>query len=248
MMSARSWAAPLRRGSAAARYGLLVAIVVAGCGPAMTSPNGPAASTMGDHAWTVLFDGRSTGAFRAYGGDDFPSAAWAIDGDALRTIPGAPVDIISIEAFGDFELEFTWRVARGGNGGVMYRVAETSDPPWTSGPEYQVLDDLGHPDGQDPRTSAAALYALIAPGEGKRLEPVGSWNEGRIVVQDGRVEHWLNGAVVVAYDWDGPDVRALIEASKFRDLDRFMRVDDGHVAFQHHGEEVSYARIRIRRL
>ena len=90
-----------------------------------------------------------------------------------------------------------------------------------------MLDDAGHADGQEPRTSAAALYGLIAPHGAKRLEPVGSFNTGRIVVDDGRVEHWLNGSRVVEYEWDGADVRALVDASKFRDLPGFMLAELG---------------------
>ena len=122
----------------------------------------------------------------------------------------------------------------------MYRVVETAEPAWTTGPEYQILDDALHPDGRDPTTSAAALYDLIAPATNKRLEPVGSFNRGRIVVRDGRVEHWLNGERVVSYDWDDPTVRDLVAASKFADLDGFMAAESGQVAFQHHGEEAAF--------
>ena len=123
--------------------------------------------------------------------------------------------LITRDTFGDFELEFEWRVAPGGNSGVIYRVVETAEPAWTTGPEYQVLDDEQHPDGRDPTTSAAALYDLIAPATNKRLEPVGSFNVGRIVVRDGRVEHWLNGELVVTFGWNDPAVRDLVAASKF---------------------------------
>ena len=148
--------------------------------------------------------------------------------------------MITPGTFGDFELEFEWRVAPGGNSGVMYRVVETAEPAWTTGPEYQVLDDALHPDGRDSTTSAAALYDLIAPATNKRLEPVGSFNRGRIVVRDGRVEHWLNGERVVSYNWDGSAVRELVAASKFAGLEGFMAAESGHVVFQHHGEEAAF--------
>jgi hypothetical protein len=44
-----------------------------------------------------------------------------------------------------FEMEFTWKIATGGNSGVFYHVVE--DPkyaaPYYTGPEYQVIDQLG---------------------------------------------------------------------------------------------------------
>ena len=209
--------------------------------PPTSSPGGP-----GD--WLVLFDGGSTEALRGYGRDEFPADRWVVDDGALRAIPGPGVDLVTRETYADFELEFEWKVAPGGNSGVIYRVAETDDPAWATGPEYQVLDDESHPDGRDPRTSAGALYGLRAPGPTKRLEPVGGFNRGRIVIRDGHVEHWLNGELVVEYEWDGADIRAEIDRSKFAGLAGFMRQASGHIAFQHHGEEAWLRAMRIRPL
>ena len=197
--------------------------------------------------WIALFDGSTTDALRGYGEDAFP-ASWVVEEGELHALPGAGVDLVTREEFGDFELEFDWRVSPGGNSGVLYRVIERDAPSWTSGPEYQVLDDAGHPDGGDPRTSAAALYGLIAPNADKRLESVGRFNTGRIVVDDGRVEHWLNGRLVVAYEWGGPEIRSLIEASKFATEPAFMTAEAGGVVLQHHGEEVWFRSVRIRPL
>ena len=197
------------------------------------------------HGWIDLFDGTSTAELRGYGQDSFP-ASWVVEDGELRTIPGSGVDLITNGTFTDFELEFEWRLGEAGNSGVMYRVIESDAPSWASGPEYQVLDDVGHPDGRDPRTSAASLYGLIAPNADKRLEPVGSYNTGRIVVRDGHVEHWLNGRLVLSYEWASPDVRALIGASKFRDTPAFMTADGGAIVLQHHGEEVWFRMVRIR--
>jgi hypothetical protein len=198
--------------------------------------------------WQVLFDGGATTGLRGYGSSAFPSSSWVIRDGLLRTVPGEAVDLVTTETFADFELEFTWQVTPGGNSGLLYRVAEGPEPAWASGPEYQVLDDVGHPDGANPRTAAAALYDLIEPGPSKALAPVGDDNSGRIVAQDGHVEHWLNGELVVAYDWRGPEILARIAASKFRDVPQFMTRDDGHIVIQHHGEKVAYRLVRVRRL
>jgi len=200
-----------------------------------------------EDAWIALFDGSSAAALRGYGEDSLP-ASWVVEDGELHALPGSGLDLITRDTFADFELEFDWRVSPAGNSGVLYRVVESDGPSWTSGPEYQVLDDTGHPDGQDARTSAAALYGLIAPNADKRLEPVGTYNTGRIVVDDGHVEHWLNGSRVIDYEWAGADVRSLVGASKFRDLTGFMAAEAGGVLLQHHGEEVWFRNVRIRRL
>ena len=202
----------------------------------MTPPEG---------GWTRLWDGTTTDRLRGYGMDGFPVGRWEVDGDALRTIPGRGIDLATIDRFADFELEFEWRVSVGGNSGVLYRVAETGDPAWTSGPEYQVLDDDGHADGRRPETSAGAAYDLLAP-QGAEPQPAGEWNQGRIVVRDGRVEHWLNGTKVVDYGWNDEAMRDRVSGSKFAAFGRFMREDRGHIVFQHHGEEAWFRSIRVR--
>jgi hypothetical protein len=213
-------------------------------GAVTTDPDAEAS----DGGWQDLFDGRRTIGLRGYNQSTFPSAQWHVDADRLTTVAGPGVDLVTETAWRDFEVQFSWIVTPGGNSGVIYRVKESDQPSWVTGPEYQVLDDDRHPDGRDPATSAGSLYGLITPNADKELAPAGEENHGRIVVRGGRVEHWLNERLVVAYEWNGADVRAAIAASKFAELDGFMGVDEGHVVLQHHGEEVAYTRVRIRGL
>jgi len=198
--------------------------------------------------WIVLFDGKPTDKLRGYKMKAFPSEQWVIDNGALKTVPGKAIDLISVDQFEDFELEFEWKVAPGGNSGVMYRVGETGSAPWHTGPEYQVLDDSKHPDGRNPKTSAGSLYALIAPPADKTLKPVGEFNSSRIVFKKNKVEHWLNGAKMVEYEWGSEEVKGLIAKSKFAPMKEFMTRKEGHVDFQHHGQEAWFRNIRIRRL
>jgi hypothetical protein len=199
--------------------------------------------------WTILFDGSSAEAWRCYKGGDIASAGWVMEGGALKTVAGAEsrCDIISRKQYRDFEMELEWRVSPGGNSGIFFGVAETDGPAWHTGPEYQVLDDSRHPDGKDPKTSAAALYGLVAARD-KSLRPVGEYNRSRLVVRGQHVEHWLNGKKVAEYELDSGALRKLIAASKFGDKPRFAREREGHVALQHHGEEVWYRDVRIRPL
>ncbi|MBI1175918.1 DUF1080 domain-containing protein [bacterium] len=202
--------------------------------------------------WEVLFDGSSEQAQENFQGyyqpGSFPTG-WGLDRDALKAIPGAKnADLMTRQMYSNFELDFEWAVAEGGNGGVIYNVIPSSEPPWQTGPEYQVLDDTGHADGKNPLTSAGALYDLIAPDVDAMTLPVGRFNQGRIIVNHGHVEHWLNGRKVVEYQWDSRPVQKLIAKSKFANLPGFMKSDHGYIVFQHHGEAVWYRKIRIRRL
>ncbi|MDB4797995.1 DUF1080 domain-containing protein [Verrucomicrobia bacterium] len=144
--------------------------------------------------WEVLFDGQSTEQFRAFKRDSFPSGGWKIEEGQLRTIKGGDeVDIITKDQYRDFELVFQWKVTPGGNSGVIYRVSESFDRPWHTGPEYQVLDDSLHQDGKNPLTSAGSFYALVS-AEGKTVKPVGEYNASRIVARGSRIEHRANAS------------------------------------------------------
>ena len=201
--------------------------------------------------WKTLFDGKSTDGWRGYGRDSFPSDVWKVEDGELKTIVGAkkPVDIITRDTYRDFELELEWKIKPGGNSGIIYRVAELPLPSetWQTGPEMQVLDDEKHKDGLDPKTSAGALYGLVAPTN-KTLNPPGQWNKVRLVVDGTHVQHWLNGKKVVDADLASPEIKALIAASKFKAYPRFAQEREGHVALQFHGDEVAYRNVRIRRL
>lgn len=193
----------------------------------------------------LLFDGNSAHGWRGFAKKEFPAQGWVVRDGALHVVAGGGGgDLVTNEEFGDFELRFEWRVAAGANSGVMYRVGETLSTPWQTGPEYQVLDDAKHADGRDPRTAAAALYAL-APAQGKALAPVGEWNEGRIVVRGWRVEHWLNGTKVVELDLASESARAAIAASKFSTMPHFATLERGRIALQDHGDDVSFRSLRI---
>ena len=218
---------------------------------ACTALLAPAADKPGE--WQVLFDGKETKGLRAFKGEGFPSKGWIVEDGALKTVPkqqgGQVTDLITTEKFKDFELELEWKVSPGGNSGVMYRVIELDKgPAWFTGPEMQILDDSKHPDGKNPLTSAGALYGLIAPNEHRKLKPVGEFNAAKLVFKNNHVEHWLNGAKIVEYTWGSDAVKALAAKSKFSDKPRFMAEPEGHITFQHHGEEFWVRNIRIRRL
>src|SRR5690606_20693613 len=109
-------------------------------------------------------------------------------------------DIFTAAEFGDFTLEFEWKIAARGNSGVKYRVKQF-ERKGLLGLEYQLLDDDGHPDsrvGAQRRT--ASLYDILPPEKGTAPRKPGEWNTTKIVVKGNAIEHWLNGTRVLAVD------------------------------------------------
>ncbi|MEO5804383.1 MAG: DUF1080 domain-containing protein [Verrucomicrobiota bacterium] len=216
------------------------ALILAGC----SSPQSPSTKS----SWSWLFDGKSTDAFRGYKRDSFPDKGWKVENGTLKTIAGGEVvDLITKEKFQDFDLHLDWKISPGGNSGIMYHVSEDLPASYNTGAEMQVLDDAKHNDGKNPKTSAGALYALIAP-KNKHLKPVGEWNHARLRVRGNHVEHWLNLRKIVEYDLGSKELNDLIAQSKFKEMPRFAKEKTGHIVLQNHHDEVWYRNIRIHRL
>jgi hypothetical protein len=196
-----------------------------------------------------LLESKTLDAFRGY-----KTAAigdgWEIQGKYLHFNGSGGGDIITKETYQDFDLQFEFKVANGGNSGVMYRVSLGDKAPYMSGPEYQVLDDTKHKDGASDLTSTGALYALYAPDkESKKAKASGGrWYKAKIIVEGNKIKHYLSNKKVVEVEINSSDWNTKLGASKFKDWEKFAKNSSGHIAFQDHGDEVWYRNIRIKRL
>ena len=204
--------------------------------------------------WTILFDGGSTDKLRGYNMQTFP-ASWKVEDGALVTLTGVPnVDLVTKDAFKDFELEFEWKVSIAGNSGVFFHMQETlthesgngNSPNWLDNFEMQILDDINFND-KAPIRSAGSLYDLISP-QNKQLKPVGEYNLAKLIVKGNHVEHWLNGNKVVEYEMGSDEMSKLLKQSKFKDNSGYGKSPDGLIMFQHHGQKVWFKNIRVKRL
>lgn len=199
--------------------------------------------------WKLLFDGKATGSWRGYKQKGFPENGWVVEDGCIRTVAGAGGgDIITVAQYSDFELELEWKAAENANSGIFYRVTEKNDTTWQTGPEFQLLDDAGNNVAPTDPHSAGALYDLAAPAAGKTLKPAGQFNLARIVLKDGLLQHWLNGAKVVECRIDGDEWHSKIAGSKFKAYEGFGVQPRGHIALQEHGDTVWFRSIRVRDL
>jgi hypothetical protein len=195
--------------------------------------------------WQLLFDGESTGHWRGFRSESFPDGWVVVDGTLHRADKAG--DIITKEQFQDLEFSIEWKVAGPGNSGLFFRVSEDEEQVWKTGPEYQILNNDVHPDGQNPKTQASANYALHAPTK-DMCKPVGEWNHSKILVDGNHVEHWLNGEKVVEYELFSDDWEKRVAESKFSKFPRYGREPEGHLALQDHNDPVWYRNIKVRPL
>ncbi|MEM9018845.1 MAG: DUF1080 domain-containing protein [Verrucomicrobiota bacterium] len=180
--------------------------------------------------WEVLFDGSSLDGWSQNGN-------WKIESGALyRESKGGAIRYAAKPIPDDFVLEFEWKVAPRSNSGVYYRPTQY---------EYQILDNDEHPDGGNPRTSAASLYFCMAPSE-DRTKPVGQWNTGRIVAKGSVIQHWLNGEIVIGFDYEDPKWEREVALLAARGGD--LNARGAHLSLQDHGDPVWYRSIRLREI
>ncbi len=206
--------------------------------------------------WKLLFDGQTLKGWRNYGkktiGSSWKVADGAIHLDAKKNPSGgwqAPDggDIITDGTFENYELRLEWKIAPCGNSGIIYNVEESGkyQYPWQTGPEMQVLDNACHPDSKIRTHRAGDLYDLIEC-KYETVKPAGEWNRVRLIVNKGKVQHWLNGRKVVETEMWTDAWRKMIAASKFKDMPGFGTVRKGHLCLQDHGDPVWYRNIKIK--
>ncbi|BFM22165.1 family 16 glycoside hydrolase [Gilvimarinus japonicus] len=209
--------------------------------------------------WQLLFDGQTLNGLRNYNSDTL-GERWTIDEGTLHltgrtpedegwTTPGGGDVVITPEPVTNFELRLEWQLAKDGNSGILYNVKETPEleHAYQSGPEYQLLDNPGHPDGKIEKHRAGDLYDLIK-SKFVTVLPTGQWNRTRLVVNNGKIEHWLNGYKLVETDMNTGQWQQLINNSKFADWHDFAKTSGGHVLLQDHGDKVWFRNIKMRNL
>jgi hypothetical protein len=197
-----------------------------------------------EKGWIPLFDGKSLKGWKSPAGTA-PGKGWKIEDGCLHRAE-AGGDLLSEKEFTDFELEFEWKIAAAGNSGVKYRVRKS--PAGWLGPEYQVLDDAGHPNGKVADTTSASLYEVVPAAKEKTLKPPGEWNTSKIVARGTVIEHWLNGKLAMKTDTAGPEWPAMKKASKFARVEGFAEPAAGRILLQDHGDPVWFRAIRLREL
>ncbi|MBC8009600.1 MAG: DUF1080 domain-containing protein, partial [Burkholderiales bacterium] len=202
--------------------------------------------------WRLLFDGKTTAGWRGYRGTEMPPKWEVVDGALTLqkfSAPGQPggegTGIVTVDTFADFDLRWEWKMAPGGNSGVMYRVSEELEKPHQTGPEYQLVDAVLHPDGkQSPLKWSAACYGMYAPPR-DLAAPSGEWNTARILVRGPHVEHWLNGQLAAKFQIGNEEWNQLAQAGKWKTYPRFAREVAGLICFQDHGHTIAFRNIKI---
>src|SRR5436190_9805313 len=208
----------------------------------------------GRAGWKLLFDGKTADGWVEVTGKAFPANCWTIDDESLKSIVRADgaQDIRTIDAFRSFDLQFDWKLLPGGNSGVKYLIQRVDE--WNNkagrqararGIEYQLADPR-HADAADPVRRSGSIYSAIAPDP--MLAPrLGEFNHSRIVVSNGRIEHWLNGTKVIDAPIDSPVVQKILRNNRAKKGDpELPLLVESPISLQNHSSEAWFRNIKIR--
>jgi cytochrome c len=208
------------------------------------------------NGWRLLFDGATTEGWRNYRKETIGSSWKAIDGelrlmadseDGYQVMDGG--DLVTEQTFENFELYLEYKTEEGTNSGIIYNVVESEeyDFPWKSGPEFQILDNVGNPGGRTATHRAGDVFDIVECDIVTANGP-GLWNKVRIIRKDSYVEHWQNGYKVLEYDMNSDEWKEAISKSNFKDIEGFGMAKEGRIVFQDNNDAVSFRNIKIRSL
>ena len=224
--------------------------------------------------WISLFDGVSTEGWRAYNGETLPPGWIAKDGAlTFDTALGLEQDykggkdiIYGAQEFENFELYIEWKLPAGGNSGIFYHLKEGYNSPPEVSPEYQLIDDVSYAEIHDltayntslgytenpnelkPLQQTAADYAMHPATSDKILHPIGEWNSTRIIFTPEKVEHWLNGKLVLSFVPWSEDWYTRKNSDKWKNSPNYGKFKTGFIGLQDHSSPIWFKNIKIRRL
>ena len=224
-----------------------------------------------DSEWTYLFDGKTLNGWHKYNSDKM-SDAWYVDNGELvlkskNDNQSYGNDIVTNKSFTNFELSIEWKIPKGGNSGIFFKVVEIPevDAAWKTGPEIQVLDNDNFCCPNTLYHQAPALYDMKPIGKIK-FNPHGEWNHLLLKVDHDKNEGSVtfNGEFVYSFPLYGPKWDKLVSRSKFSNDEYFKdlvpdhpyftyapffgKFKTGKIGLQDHGWDVRYRNIKIREL
>jgi len=214
-----------------------------------------------ENEWINLFDGKTTDGWRVYNGEEIPKKWTVVDGNLtfdtelkLEDDFSGGGDIIYFkEEFENFELFVEWKLPKGGNSGILYHVREGYNSPFDVSPEYQLLDDDGWEEINNAKLEqwqkAGADYAMYTPDDNKKkLNPAGEWNSSKIVYTEKKVEHWLNGELILSFVPQSEDWYQRKNSGKWKDYPDYAKFKRGYIALQDHDSPIWFKTIKLRPL
>lgn len=194
-----------------------------------------------------LFDGKTLNGWQTVQGGPVTQGWEVVDGTIhLRTDGPRGGNLVTTQQFGDFELQFEWKIKEKGNNGLKYRVREFDGR--VLGCEFQILGANFYPDSQIEKSTTGSLYDMYEPTGTIYVNGPEEFNHSRIISRGNCIQHWLNGERIVCAQVGSCDWYQRKSASKFSAVDGFGENRVGRIMLTDHSSEVWYRNITLRKL
>lgn len=200
--------------------------------------------------WILLFDGKTTKGWHGYNKDGVPAVWLAKDGelqcDPTKRTELEVTDLVTDQSYENYELQFEWKISKGGNSGVFINVQEKKEwiASWMTGPEYQLLEKA-HVDFDKPEKKPGSLYAFTKEPATVTNKKPGEWNQSTIKQVNGVIEFYLNGVRTAKQDLTSQDWKDAVAQTHFKAYPEFGVATKGHIALQDWQKPVSFRNIKI---
>lgn len=157
------------------------------------------------------------------------AVVWTVTDGVLRGSEPRGTWLVSKREYGDFVLDFEWKLGDRGNGGCGLRFPAAGDPAF-DGLELQMVDPRYYGDQQVPASElTGSLYRAVAPSE--QLFKPNDWNRYVVTCRGPQVQVELNGKLVLDVNLDEQT-----EAVQRHDGTPALPLKDrprrGHIGFQ----------------
>jgi len=203
-----------------------------------------------EEGWILLFNGKNLEGWRGFKMDTVPDN-WTVEDHCMVCLgKGSDMkgDIITTRKYQNFDLKLEWKISTAGNSGIFFHVVEDDYlTTYATGPEYQLIDDLGYPEKLEDWQTTGANYAMDPP-KNARIKPAGEWNTSEIIVHGPHVIHYLNGVKVVEYDLWTDEWKKKVQEGKWKNYPGYGLAKTGYIGLQDHGSKVWFRNMKIKGL
>lgn len=167
------------------------------------------------------------------------AAEWKVENGTLTSLGARGCWLVSEKEYGDFILEYEFKLGPTGNSGCALRAPMKGDPAF-DGMEMQMADFRCNPQAKDSELTGG-IYRAVAPT--KQVYKPEEWNSAHIELRGSKLKIVMNGETIQDIDLTSFD-QTVLRHDKTTAPPLKDRPTKGHIGFQELSRDGSHVLIR----